>query len=69
MKSMDHGKPGLAILIANKASKGKPSEDYDEGALDAMKAFMAAIKDDDAEAALDEYKNLMSLCEGAEEED
>jgi hypothetical protein len=58
-------KGGLAILIANKGSK--KSEEADDGAaLDAMGSFMQAVKDDDPEAALEEFRNLMDLCEGGE---
>lgn len=59
-------KPGLAILIANKAGSKQESEADDEGALAAMEAFIAAVKDDDAETALEEYRNLCACCEGGE---
>jgi hypothetical protein len=59
------GKPSLAILIGEKLSKKKMSEDGDdagEGRLEAMKGFIAAVKDGDEEAALEEFLNLQSLC-------
>lgn len=55
-----HG--GLAIMIAGPKAKKSDGDDEDEvGALDAMKAFMAACKDDDPEAALEEFRNLLEL--------
>ena len=60
-------KHGLAILIANKGmGKGKEPAADDTGELDAMKAFVAAVKGDDPEAALEEFHNLMDMCGGGE---
>jgi hypothetical protein len=56
------GKPSLAILIGEKLAKKKMSEDDDDGQLEAMKGFIAAVKDGDEEAALEEFLNLQSLC-------
>lgn len=51
--------PSLAILLGS-----KPGEDGDDdGDLmkEEMKKFMSAIKDDDADAALEAYQNLCDL--------
>lgn len=58
---MKEPKHGLAILIANKSPKGEEGEEDDGAALDSMKAFLSAVSDDDPEAALEEFKNLIDL--------
>lgn len=69
---MDKKKPSLAmLLIGKKGDDAGPEEDAPADAKDmkrsAMSAFIDAVHDKDADAALDVFQDLQDMCGEPEE--